>query len=232
MFHVLKSRRRGLLALAVVAVAASASLAAVGYASIPDAGGVIHGCYHVNGQGQVDGSAQLRVIDPESANKDGKACKKDEASLDWNQQGIPGPQGPQGSQGPQGPQGPGIAGHVYVSDPNSHVIENHDNQEIVGLSGLPAGNYLIWSPMFIEFDDSDFPTVCDWYANGATFPIGTPNGYTFRYDGKENSVGDAPMFGEVTLTQPSNTIVTKCSSESDHPEASGQMIALQVGDVN
>ena len=238
MFHALKSRRRRLLMLAVVAVAASAGLAAVGYAAIPDFNGVIHACYHVNGQGQVDGSSDLRVIDAASSNKDGKACKKDENALDWNQQGIPGPQGPQGvqgpqgAQGPQGPPGPPVDGHVYVSNGNSHVIEPHTSQEIVGLSGLPAGNYLIWSPMFIEFDDSDFPTVCSWYANGSSTPTSIPNGYTFRYDGKENDVGNAPMFGEVTLTEASNTIVTKCSSSSDHPEASGQMIALRVGDVN
>lgn len=234
MLHTPKRRLR-LLAVAVVAVAASAGLATFAYASIPDAGGVIHGCYHVNGQGQVDGSAQLRVIDPASSNKDGKACKKDESALDWNQQGIPGPQGPQGIQGPQGPQGPPgppVGGHVYVSDPNSHEIAPHTSQEIVGLSGLPAGNYLIWSPMFIEFDDADFPSVCSWYANGSSTPTSIPNGYTFRYDGKENDVGNAQMFGEVTLTESTNTIVTKCSSESDHPEASGQMIALRVGDVN
>jgi hypothetical protein len=34
-------------------------------------------------------------------------------------------------------------GHVYVSHPNSHVIDNPQpsEQEIVGFSGLPAGNY-------------------------------------------------------------------------------------------
>jgi hypothetical protein len=241
MFHALKSRRRRLLMLAVVAVAASAGLATFAYASIPDIGGVIHGCYHVNGQGQVDGSSDLRVIDAASSNKDGKACKKDENALDWNQQGVQGPQGPQGPQGvqgpqgiqgPQGPPGPGVAGHVYVSNFNSHVIDKPDNQEIVGLSGLPAGNYLVWSPMFIEFDDADFPSVCGWYVNGSTTVSVIPSGYTFRYDGKEDDVGSAAMFGEVTLTQPSNTIVTKCSSESDHPDASGQMTALRVGDVN
>jgi hypothetical protein len=41
------------------------------------------------------------------------------------------------------------------------------------------------------------------------------------------------MFGEVTLTAATNTIVTKCETDSDnHPIASGQMTALQVGDVN
>src|SRR5690349_24561598 len=106
MFHALKMTRRRLLAVPVVAVAASAGLATFAYAAIPDINGVIHGCYHVNGQGQVDGSSNLRVIDAASSNKDGKACKKDENALDWNQQGVQGPQGPQGVQGAQGPQGP------------------------------------------------------------------------------------------------------------------------------
>ena len=221
-------KRRRLLGLAVaVGLALSAGIATVAYASIPDASGVIHACYHVNGAGQIDGSATLRVIDAASSNKDGTACKKDENPLDWNQQGIQGP------QGPQGPAGPAVAGHVYVSNPNSHEMLENDNTEIVGLSGLPAGNYLIWSPMIIVGDDPTLNSVCDWYVNGATFPSGDPNGYTFQYDSKDDKFGSAPMFGELTLTASTNTIITKCDTDSDnHPIGSGQMIALQVGDVN
>lgn len=81
-------------------------------ASIPDNQGVIHACYHVDGQGNVDGGSNLRVIDAASSKKDGQACKKDENALDWNQTGVPGPQGPPGAQGPPGPQGsPGPQGN-------------------------------------------------------------------------------------------------------------------------
>lgn len=36
------------------------------------------------------------------------ACSSSEYLLEWNKQGVPGPQGPQGEQGPQGP--PGVQG--------------------------------------------------------------------------------------------------------------------------
>jgi hypothetical protein len=126
-----------------------------------------------------------------------------------------------------------VAGHVYASNPNSHEMLENDNTEIVGLSGLPAGNYLLWSPMIIVGDDPTLNSVCDWYLNGADFPPFGPNGYTFHYDARDDKFGSAPMFGEVTLTAATNTIVTKCDTDSDnHPIASGQMIALRVGDVN
>ncbi len=233
--------RKTLILLAVAAVAAGASTFA--YASIPDASGLIHSCYHVNGQGQVDGSAQLRVIDPASQNKDGKACKKDENELDWNQQGIQGPQGPQGAQGaqgvqgqqgPQGPAGP-ASGHVYVSNPNSHVIDNPQpaEQEIVGLSGLPAGNYLIWSPIEIYGDDGDFDAQCAWRINDAPLEPNPTNGQFPLYDAKDDQHGQFPMFGEVNLPDASNSVVVFCSTTSGNkPQASGQMIAMQIGAVN
>ncbi len=131
-------RRRGLLTVAAVAFLLVG--AGVAYASIPDSSGVIHACYHVNGQGAVEGGSTLRVIDPTSSNKEGRACKKDEASLDFNQtgpQGAQGPQGPQGPQGQQGPQGPqGAAG----KDGKDGVSGYHIAQafETVGGSGTTA----------------------------------------------------------------------------------------------
>ena len=61
----------------------------VAYATIPDSGGVIHGCYKVNGD--------LRVIDSPS-----QSCAMNETALTWSQ------------TGPQGP--PGISGYEIVSN--------------------------------------------------------------------------------------------------------------------
>src|SRR5579884_4030796 len=74
---------------AVVAVAQSA------VASIPDANGVIHACYHVDGRGRTDEGSSLRVIDP-AAKYDGGTCRRDERALSWNQNGPRGPIGPAG----------------------------------------------------------------------------------------------------------------------------------------
>jgi hypothetical protein len=73
-------RKKRLVALALVVAAVAAAGAA--YATIPDAGGVIHGCYLTK-----DGT--LRVIDTSA----GGACTSKETALAWNQQGQPGPPG-------------------------------------------------------------------------------------------------------------------------------------------
>jgi hypothetical protein len=64
------------------------------YATIPDGGGVIHGCYGPGGK--------LRVIDTGA----GESCNGSETALNWSQTGPQGPQGPAGPAGPQGPAGP------------------------------------------------------------------------------------------------------------------------------
>jgi hypothetical protein len=78
---------------------ATVALAGTAYATIPGGDGIIHGCYAKSG-------GTLRVIDA-SVTK----CKDGETSLDWSQQGLPGPKGDPGAPGPAGPQGePGLPG--------------------------------------------------------------------------------------------------------------------------
>src|SRR6478735_6457788 len=84
----------------MVALLAAAALTAGGiaYASIPDAHGVIHGCYSRNG-------GTLRVIDADN----GETCdiaKGKETPLDWNQTGRQGEKGEPGD--------PGISGYETV----------------------------------------------------------------------------------------------------------------------
>jgi hypothetical protein len=69
-----RSRTVVLLAVAVVAAAVGGSIA---WATIPDAGGVIHACY--------GGKGALRVIDDSI-----DSCKPTETALAWNVQGQPG----------------------------------------------------------------------------------------------------------------------------------------------
>jgi hypothetical protein len=72
---------RNVLIAAVVGALASIILAGgVAWAAIPDAGGVIHGCYKSS-------NGQLRLV--ESA----LDCSAAEHSIDWSQQGPPGPAG-------------------------------------------------------------------------------------------------------------------------------------------
>ena len=72
-------RHRGLWLLAVVSSAAIGG--GIAYAAIPDASGVIHGCYK-------NQNGQLRVIDPAASH-----CRHSETAISWNQTGPPGPPG-------------------------------------------------------------------------------------------------------------------------------------------
>jgi hypothetical protein len=106
--------------LIVIVIAGLALAGGVAYATIPDAGGTIHGCY-------VKQIGVLRVIDMSS----GQKCTALEASLDWSQQG---PAGPAGSQGPQGPAGPaGPAGPTGQQGPaGSATTYNYRQAQAVG----------------------------------------------------------------------------------------------------
>jgi hypothetical protein len=147
--------------------------------------------------------------------------------------GLQGPQGLQGAQGAQGPQGLAGSGHAYVSNPNSHVIEQNTSQEIVGLGGLQAGSYLVMSPVDIVGDDSGFNGTCIWRINDDPHQFSIPNSYTFIYDSADTSFGRAPMVGVVTIPSDNSSLKVFCTTSSDnHPIASGQMIALKLGAVN
>ena len=91
----------------VIAVLGALVAGAIAYAAIPDANGVIRGCYQKN-------NGKLRVV---SSADD---CRNSERAIRWSQQGPRGPDGPQGRPGPPGPPGP--QGPRGVSD--YQVVEN------------------------------------------------------------------------------------------------------------
>ena len=83
------------LALGVVGMFAVAG--GMAYATIPDASGVIHGCYTKSTSPGTPGA--LRVIDT------GQHCLASEIALSWSQQGPAGAAGAAGPAGPAGPKG-------------------------------------------------------------------------------------------------------------------------------
>jgi hypothetical protein len=84
---------------AVGAAVAMALAGGIAWATIPSAGGLIHGCYRKT-------TGQLRVVENPGA------CGATELSISWSQTGPQGPQGPKGDKGetgdtgPTGPRGP------------------------------------------------------------------------------------------------------------------------------
>ena len=92
----------------VIAVVAIFALAGgIAYAAIPDAAGVIQGCYRTSNDDQ---KGQLRVV--ESA----ASCRTNELPIQWNVTGAPGARGPAGEDGSDGASptvaqvGPGTGG--------------------------------------------------------------------------------------------------------------------------
>jgi hypothetical protein len=169
------------------AVAATLAVGAVAYASIPDANGVIHACYNTGS----NPSGALRVIDTDK----GTTCSKNEKPLSWNQRGPTGPKGATGaagangtagSRGPTGPKGAtGPSGSDATVDgysaTNSHVVDaeaaNGFTQEIVGLSGLPAGDYIVWATVTNDGGTDDME--CSLEGPGGSLD---PSGHRVRVD--------------------------------------------------
>ena len=79
-------------------------------ASIPDANGVIHGCYAKAG---TPSQGDLRV-------SDSGICKPTENTLTWNQKGVSGATGP---TGPTGPVGPSVRAAAYVLPGSSPTLD-------------------------------------------------------------------------------------------------------------
>jgi hypothetical protein len=93
--------------------------AGTAYAAIPDANGVIHGCYNV-----VTGSTKII---------DGNSCGFLEKAITWQQTG---PRGPAGTPGPQGPAGPqGAAGTNNIVVGHATLIVNNPVLPQYGTTG-------------------------------------------------------------------------------------------------
>jgi hypothetical protein len=89
----------GRLLLALAVAGAAFGIATAVQAAIPDASGVIHGCYSANGSKQTNGTA-LNIIDSASA-----SCGKSMQAIPWNQRGPTGSAGTNGTNGKDGKNG-------------------------------------------------------------------------------------------------------------------------------
>jgi hypothetical protein len=116
-------------------VAALGAAGGVAYSSIPDAQGVIHGCYD-------DTTGALRVIDTDGSG----VCRGGETALDWNQQGQPGPTGPTGHTGVPGPEGPPGAALTYGKSASGPVALPSPGQvKTIATLSVPGGSYAIFA---------------------------------------------------------------------------------------
>jgi hypothetical protein len=133
--------------------------AGIAYATIPDSGGVIHGCY-----AKKDGA--VRVVDPGA----GGACDpKKEAALDWNQ---------------TGPQGPTGTSHGYYSYGGLLAATTLGGSfaKVGELTGLGPGTYVVSARGLVEDLPNNQEAECKLVAGGSdvqetlvdTFAVGSP----------------------------------------------------------
>jgi len=192
------SGRRLLLGAAVLAVAGTA--VAVAYASIPDSGGVIHGCYQKN-------NGQLRVIDTDT----GAACNPSEVALKWSETGpagatgatgaagATGASGPQGETGATGPRGPSDAFEAFRFATVVNVTSV--STEITKIPALPAGSYLITGKVNVDNASGGSGDVNCQILAGGFFDLG------------EASIGIGA--GQITRTTIASTFGTTIAGPTD-----------------
>jgi hypothetical protein len=123
-------RRRDLIFGVLGALVAIVLATGVAWAAIPDAGGVIHGCYTKAGT--------LRVVEAESQ------CKSTETALHWNQQGLKGDPGTPGVPGERGlPGEPGAKGDK--GDPGNLALADKSCSEGSFVTGFDGSGELVCS---------------------------------------------------------------------------------------
>ena len=193
----------------MVVTAAVVLAAGVAWATIPDASGVIHGCYGDRGWGR------LRVIDPAA----GGRCKAWETAIDWNQVGPPGPQGPPGPPGPQGPAGQSASASVYQVAEDGVWVLNAANQwrTVVDLT-VPAGDFAV------------FGKTAFVLSSGCRLIVGQQ-----VLDESVDSLdgGNLSLLGSVELPN-GGTIELQCNSGStvNNQFRWSSILAMTVGDIN
>ena len=148
------------LRVAGLAGAGAAILCAAGafaYASVPDAGGTIHGCYD-------KAIGQLRVIDTASSDPISGKCLSTETAITWSQTGPQGPKGDPGTpgtpgatgatgqkgdkgdtgaQGPKGDKGDAGTPNVGVARGGTSTIDSTDPDTVMNFGDLFAQAYLV-----------------------------------------------------------------------------------------
>ena len=208
---------------------------AVGLASIPDSGSVIHGCY-----GRLTGL--LRVIDTEGLHPE--RCFPGEVSLTWNQKGPAGPTGPQGVPGPIGPAGPagqagaqgpaGPAGPAAASAATFEITANRDvgkDYTLVARKTLPAGSWVIQANVHIDYglpftDTAADGTQCQLRTNGTNVIGGAADSRVFSGEGH----GMLPLNGGVFIAPGGNVFADVwCRGALGGELADTQMMFIQIG---
>ena len=194
------------LTLALAGAVATLALASIGWAAIPDNGGVIHGCYKKD-------TGALRVYD--TAASPVKSCTTKEAPLDWNQQG-------------------GVTdAYINYSTGLALVTDTSWPGTVVSSRSVPAGSYMFLANLVLKGLYNSYPsgtTACqlvardnltnyEYWVNGrGTYPA---NGFT------PLALSVARTFGA-----DGGTIAVRCISPVQTQVESVYINALSIGQIH
>lgn len=199
----------------------------LGRATIPDAAGVIHGCYNATNGSQ-------RIIDTSV-----QSCKTNEVPIQWNQTGPQGPLGPQGPQGPlgqQGPQGPQGApgtpgsGSSDVYSTTGPSVGLRILPQVVATLNVPAGQYWIMFTSTLINTTSDILNPTDTIGC-AIVGVGSPNSVRLGPDANQAVMAlqeVANFSAPTTITVGCSGFTLRFSGQSDN----NVLTALKVGAIH
>jgi hypothetical protein len=224
--------RKGGIALAATALVMAAT-GIVAYATIPDANGVIHGCY-------TKSTGAIRVIDDSVTN-----CTSKETALNWNvqgqqgpqgatgpqglqgPQGTSGPQGPQGVQGPAGPQGPSGTSHGYLANSSAVAVGQFPSYSNVGsINSVPPGVYMIWAQVILNDSLNETSGNCNMKINGTAISS-TSTGFELK-----SGSGNFTIVSAATLTASGSTIEVDCEDGDNTTTANVNLSLVTVDALN
>jgi hypothetical protein len=207
-------------ALVALVIVGALTVGGIAYATIPDGGGVIHGCY-------LKGLGTLRVIDTGKS----QTCSSFETPLAWNQTG------PQGSQGPTGATGAtGSTGATGATGPSDvYSVDGYGSQKNLPIASwvtlattptLPAGSYVVQGEAEAENTQSlDTDYNCDLVDSSNT------EYQSSRADGP--GWVTIPVQTVITLTSP-DTISLQCiaANQALSEAFNWKLAAIEVGTVH
>jgi hypothetical protein len=213
---------------ALIAAAVAVAAGGIAYASIPDANGVIHGCYNPKGAKGTNGTG-LNIIDSASA-----SCGKNMQPISWNQKGPTGgvgPTGAKGTTGPTGPSGPtGATGpsNAYTNYNTGILIGDTDTVTVASVT-LPPGSFTLSGSVRAtnsSTDSAGTAIVCRLVSFG-TLNANLGNG-DFQHD---NQYDTFPLIGDVTITTDQTAVFLRCLALGSDITVDGSLIATQVGTI-
>ncbi|HST25106.1 MAG TPA: hypothetical protein VLJ76_03865 [Gaiellaceae bacterium] len=229
--------------LVTLAVAGGAfGIATAVQASIPDATGVIHGCYNASlAHGNPTGA--VRVVD---TSKPGGVCASWEAPLSWSQVGPTGLRGPTGAKGttgakgatgtngttgatgPSGPTGAsGAAGDAWYTQ--GEATGTGPTPVTIASQALPAGNFTVNASGWIYANSLTGPSHVDsrCYLDAVDDDA---NGFAAIWPGSNGR--DIASFAMEKIVAGPTTVNLQCVSEVAGTLDGGRILATQVGNLH